>query len=350
MKKFAFYKKWRRGFTLVELLVVIAIIGILIGLLLPAVQAAREAARRMQCTNNMKQIGLAVHNFHDVHNGLPPVQLTTYRTSFFGMIYPFIEQQALYDLLMNTTSLGLTPELSGIAASRVGDQWWDPKLTEEQRKGFGSVSAYICPSRGRTLPAIASESGFGVMKGPQTDYALPMTAKNIDPNSNEPWWDFSNYLPGKDPSNGASPFQNAKTNMSDTYYYTTWTPRNTMASWQDGTSNQLILGEKHFSRTFPVGNVSGSWTADGTYLCLRPGVVGTVTRCIHDYRYGFYLARGLDDDGPTGTDPYVWFGSAHSGVINFLCGDGSVRALSTTTSAELAGRLVHINDGKSVSL
>ncbi|MDR1960617.1 MAG: DUF1559 domain-containing protein, partial [Planctomycetaceae bacterium] len=77
---------------------VIAIIGILIALLLPAVQAAREAARRMQCTNNLKQIGLAVHNFHDTRQGLTPLCVGNYdKVSFFYLLCPYIEQQPLYD-------------------------------------------------------------------------------------------------------------------------------------------------------------------------------------------------------------------------------------------------------------
>jgi prepilin-type N-terminal cleavage/methylation domain-containing protein len=89
----------RSGFTLVELLVVIAIIGILVALLLPAVQAAREAARRTECINNLKQIGLAFHNFHDTRRGMPPLTTGNARPAFFQMIMPFAEQQNTYELL-----------------------------------------------------------------------------------------------------------------------------------------------------------------------------------------------------------------------------------------------------------
>ncbi|MCF0234620.1 MAG: DUF1559 domain-containing protein, partial [Thermoguttaceae bacterium] len=96
----------RKGFTLVELLVVIAIIGILIGLLLPAVQAAREAARRMQCTNNLKQIGLALHNYHDTNNSFPPARGGARSEGYNWVshhfwLLPFAEQNSVYTEIMS---------------------------------------------------------------------------------------------------------------------------------------------------------------------------------------------------------------------------------------------------------
>ncbi|MDO5582303.1 MAG: DUF1559 domain-containing protein, partial [Planctomycetia bacterium] len=110
------------GFTLVELLVVIAIIGILIGLLLPAVQAAREAARRMECTNKLKQFGIACHNYHDTYGSLPPsrtggaTQLSQEKGWTWGMVsfhpclFPFVEQTSLYDFIQSKKSSGAWPD------------------------------------------------------------------------------------------------------------------------------------------------------------------------------------------------------------------------------------------------
>ncbi|MGI6414908.1 MAG: DUF1559 domain-containing protein [Thermoguttaceae bacterium] len=139
-------KRNPRGFTLVELLVVIAIIGILIALLLPAVQAAREAARRSQCTNNLKQIGLALHNYHDVVGRFPaawyriPTQEKRPGWAWGTMLLPYLEQGALYDQLAVTTGIDFPAPANATTQT--------------------AVTAYHCPSA-RDANINPSRENFG---------------------------------------------------------------------------------------------------------------------------------------------------------------------------------------------
>ncbi|WP_442484711.1 DUF1559 family PulG-like putative transporter [Aeoliella sp. SH292] len=164
----------KKAFTLVELLVVIAIIGILVALLLPAVQAAREAARRSQCTNNMKQIGLAAQNYASAFNKLPhPGQCdstggasTVYMTqSTPTLLLPYIEMQTVYDM-MDSTLTAATMSSAGYNMSVThpdshGAVYHDPKYPNTVLAAKTQIPSFVCPTTAAT-PEQRSPDGFGV--------------------------------------------------------------------------------------------------------------------------------------------------------------------------------------------
>ena len=355
-----------RAFTLVELLVVIAIIGILIALLLPAVQAAREAARRMQCSNNLKQIGLAVHNFHDGMKGVPPAAVgisdRISGVSFWGLLYPYIEQTALYDTLVRTTDSFKRDMRNeyfwGTASTRV--------LTDTERASF-NFTGYFCPTRRTKVPVYgdATVTGNGVeggVFGPQGDYAFVYGYRTYQ-------WPNSLILPGQAIGGGGADDGNpapvnafrgpirlaALQTPSD---LGSWYPADSFSWWSDGTSNQLIVGEKFIPKDYmsgcsaPPNNATRSTIADCSIL-----VAGRLNTIAPARSYFGRFARNPAEVVPNMTNDTtaegLHWGGIHPGVCNFLLGDGSVRSISITMPTgnnSLFYYLGRVDDGNSVSI
>jgi prepilin-type N-terminal cleavage/methylation domain-containing protein len=282
----------RRAFTLIELLVVIAIIAVLIGLLLPAVQKVREAASRARCQNNLKQIGLGIHNFHDSNGKLPPSRIADQYATWMVMLLPFIEQANLY-------------------------QKWD--LTQKyynQPAAFdvtAQVPIYICPSR-RSPPQVGqlAEDNSSGKKGALGDYA----AASSD-NTNDATTAYD--MPGATGS-----IITGIRNSSGT-----WDSRTTFASVTDGTSNTVFIGEKHIQLNM-LTQVKGDrtiWNGDSIDVFARAGGPGI----------------GLVANLATATNQR--FGSYHPGVCQFVFGDGSVRPVVATVPEATLSLLIRRSDG-----
>lgn len=151
-------RKTRAGFTLIELIVVVGVIALLTALLLPAVQAAREASRRIQCTANLRQIGLALHGYHDAHAMFPPAYLLTGRTSSgnltsaFAFILPYLEQRALYDSInMDLVTL---------------DEPSAPVI-EQRTARRAVIDVYLCPSDGEPNHRVSYRLNAGRLRPPR---------------------------------------------------------------------------------------------------------------------------------------------------------------------------------------
>ncbi len=308
----------RRGFTLVELLVVIAIIGILVGLLLPAVQAAREAARRMSCTNNVKQLVLALHNYHDSFNAFPagvvygpgkaPYALP-YHHTWMEAILPYIEQKPLYN--SSDRRLPVFAQSNFISAK---------------------VPSFKCPS--------------------DISYEIQHQAHSFTPTSyagSEGYWSRPTAPSGPSTSTPAWT-DTSLTKNGDLSGLFTVTRFNTVASMADGASNSMVVGECDTSsfiggqrHTGDTGERRGQ--SEGVFHCAFLGSVGGTTQP------SFGAINAVQPDGtPVPTDgwfrsaPYIWgptyvceYGprsewpgtsSFHPGGITAGFGDGSVSFLS----------------------
>src|SRR5437763_3465725 len=164
----------RKGFTLSELLVVIAIIAVLIGLLLPAVQKVREAANRIKCSNNLKQLGLAMHNYHDAKGVFPYLRSGggQNRHSWAILLTPFIEQDNIYQTMKTPiTGVSQTDTFNNLTAT-------DPTIVGARTAG---VSVFLCPSRRGTGELTPIDPGNLPVTGQPGDYAASTGDTNVAP-------------------------------------------------------------------------------------------------------------------------------------------------------------------------
>lgn len=292
----------RSGFTLVELLVVIAIIGVLVALLLPAVQSARESARRSQCSNNLKQIGLGVHNFHDTYRYLPYTRLDT-RETWAVLILPYIEQQTLFD------GWNMTREYYQQA----------PEVRET------TLKVYVCPTRRRppqksTAGDVHQNGMLPHIPGGVSDYA----ASTGTPAGGGDYFDGqvvsgTLYDPTTTPTSANGPFRYKSNNPMR------------FTNIVDGLTNTLFIGEKHIG--VKVLNNEGSiYNGDHGSSFKKAGIGAPLIRNIH------------------ATGNFGNFGSWHPGICQFVLGDGSVRAIPVSIDLTTLDRLAHREDGNAVNL
>lgn len=324
-----------KGFTLVELLVVIAIIGILVALLLPAVQAAREAARRMQCQNNLKQIGLALHNYHDTYKAFPIS--TGWSNTFYKREYsdkvrllPFLER---------------TPEYDRIDWSDTNGGIYDKWHRANPQSFSGRLPVFNCPSNPNELDGGRANFTYAINNGTShvSPHAVPGQA-----------------MSGEGRHNGIASYRTGEQSWED------WGQNDAvvkMASISDGTSNTAAYSEfvvQNSGRTNPSTDkriirsqvyswAGGSCTAEVRQACKAQNALsGRHDMRGHGWSWSFlgtgaaYGHTMLPNEKSCQSYSGDWFcetlmaaGSEHPGGVNVTLADGSVRFVGETINEQV---------------
>jgi prepilin-type N-terminal cleavage/methylation domain-containing protein len=305
-------RRARLAFTLVELLVVIAIIGVLVALLLPAVQAARESARRMQCGNNLKQMGVAIHNFHDTMLKLPPVHLggpgSIYKSGTgFIVLLPYLEQQNLYEKFDTTTEYdqGINPAAAALPGS--------------------SLKVYQCPTRGRQSGRM---SDAAPQVGATGDYAFCSVATANFQHQHQSEAVLLGMMIGAASKPNGMP----------------WAARTAMKDVTDGLSNTAMLGEKHIHTKEMYKGGSSGGSSDGN-IYVTEQTTWYECHSVRDMDHPAGLAKGPQDNF-SASDKYKMIGSWHPEICMFVFGDGSVRGIRRTIDRPTLRMLGDRRDGE----
>ncbi len=330
-------KQSRRAFTLIELLVVIAIIAILIGLLLPAVQKIREAANRMKCSNNLKQLGLAIHNYESTYQSLPPAVVNTSSVAVLPGMEQYLKMSGVGYTRHGFMSIMLPYiEQANVLAAAAGGynfrlDWNDPA---NQPATSVIIPTYICPSSVSTHRA-APTAAYPAFLPATTDYmAVSRTNSNA-----AVWTAVGLNFPGTDGVNAVLT-ANAPT---------------TFSAILDGLSNTMMVGEsaareegwssgKRYADSASLGFQAGGWGQEsnnivcaGTQAPITAGVkpLGKVSNA------GHVAAGVVTVNGWNQGELY----SFHGSVCNIVLGDGSVRTIKSSISLPAMMKLAARADG-----
>lgn len=336
--KFTGALRRRPGFTLIELLVVIAIIAILIALLLPAVQQAREAARRTQCKNNVKQLGLALHNYHDTFLTFPPgaVSNPTLGQIYQGwgwntMILPYMDQAPLYNQFNFSNGM-----LATITAT--------PTVIATQ------IGALRCPSDVGTN--IVNYVDVAATVGPATSNQVNQFGR-------------SNYLGVVGWSTPATPTGLVVGVPPTTTAYRGIFGANSrvnIGAMTDGTSNSIVIGERYTPNAPGVTTLGSQPVGHGVWVgAPNPATVDGYAAILGDTAVSATLANALptpfapvsyringNNNGVAIRGQTSGFGSLHVGGCHFLLGDGTVRYISENIDTTIYRNLGTINDGNPI--